>query len=61
MTDPTNRPLTDWLSDLDRSEEEIAAGQVVSMAPGRARLRETIAELEAKLEGDKRRKAAPRR
>ena len=48
MSDPTNRPLHDWLADLDRSEQEIAAGQVVSMAPGRARLREAITELEAR-------------
>jgi len=61
MTDPTNRSLADWQADLAISEAQAAAGQTVSMAPGRARLRESIRELETRLAARQSREAAPRR
>ena len=61
MTDPTNRPLADWQADLAISEAQAAAGRIVSMAPGRARLRESILQLEAKLAANPLLEAAPRR
>jgi hypothetical protein len=61
MEDPTSRPVADWQADLAISEEQAASGRTVSMAPGRARLRESIRQLEAKLGDGRPRKAAPHR
>lgn len=48
MIDPTNRPVSDWLTDLEISEAQAAAGQTVPIEPALQRLRDSIARLEAK-------------
>jgi len=61
MDDPTNRPLAKWLDDIAESEAELTAGETVPAELVLRRLRESIAELEAKLAGDQPRAATPRR
>ncbi|HWK48217.1 MAG TPA: hypothetical protein VNT30_26075 [Stellaceae bacterium] len=61
MTDPTKRPLSEWLTDLDISEAQADAGDVVSAETVLQQLHESIARLEAKLAGEQRREVAPRR
>jgi len=60
MTDPTNRRPADWLDDIAESEAQLAAGDIVPAEPVLQRLRESIAQLEAKLAGNPSRTAAPR-
>jgi hypothetical protein len=47
-----------WLRDLGESEAELAAGQTVKSGPLRQRLRDSIARLEARIESEKKSKAA---
>ena len=61
MADPTNRPPADWLDDIAESEAQLAAGDIVPAEPVLRRLRDSIAQLEAKLAGNLPRVAAPRR
>lgn len=48
MSDPTNRSLSDLLADLDASEAEIEAGEVVPAEQVFADLDASLARLEAK-------------
>jgi len=43
-------PPAGWLESLERSEVQLAVGQVVSGAAVRQRLRDSIARMEARLE-----------
>ena len=60
MDDPTNRPLAEWLDDIAESEAELANGDIVPAEPVLQRLRESIAQLEAKFSGNQPRAATPR-
>jgi hypothetical protein len=51
MKDPTNHTLADWSDDITENEAQLAAGDLVPGGPVVQRLRESIAELEAKLGG----------
>ena len=48
MSDPTNRPLSDWLADLEISEAELAAGDTVPLASVLAELDESMKRLKDK-------------
>jgi len=48
MSDPTNRPISEWLADLEISEAQAAAGDFVSGEKVLADLQASIARLEAK-------------
>jgi hypothetical protein len=48
MSDPTNRPLSEWLADLEISEAQIAAGDFVPGENVLVDLRASVARLEAK-------------
>ena len=48
MNDPTKRPISDWLADLEISEAQAAAGDFVSGEKVLADLQAGIARLEAK-------------
>ena len=48
MSDPTKRPISDWLADLEISEAQAAAGDFVSGEEVLADLQASIARLEAK-------------
>jgi hypothetical protein len=48
MNDPTNRSVSDWIADLEISEAQAAAGDVVSGEAVLAELKASIARLEAK-------------
>ena len=48
MSDPTNRSLSDLIADLDASEAEIDAGEVVPAEEVFAELEASLARLEAK-------------
>lgn len=61
MRDLTNRPLADLLADLEISEAQLAAGDVISGEAVLAELRASIARLEAKQRNLRLREAAPRR
>jgi hypothetical protein len=61
MSDPTNRSVSDWLADLEISEAQAAAGNVVPAEAVLARLRDNLAKLEADHEPPAQRKVAPRR
>ncbi|MDZ5646417.1 hypothetical protein [Nitrospirillum sp. BR 11828] len=47
MSDPTRRPLSDLIADLDISEAEYAAGDLVAGETVLEELRASIARLEA--------------
>ncbi len=57
---PTRAPA-DWSAELDRSEADVVAGRTVPATEARAKLRATIAELEAKLPSDRQHKASRHR
>lgn len=61
MADPTNRPLADLIADLDISDAQRAAGDIISGERVLADLRASVARLEAKQRTTPPRKAAPRR
>jgi hypothetical protein len=61
MNDPTHRTLSDLIADLEASEAELAAGDLVPGEVVLAELRESIARLEAKQRIDGPRRAMPRR
>jgi hypothetical protein len=61
MSDPTNRPVSDWLADLEISEAQAEAGDVVSGEVVMAGLEACLARLEAKHRDAQRPKAASRR
>ena len=61
MRDPTNRPLADLLADLEISEAQLAAGDIVSGEAVLAELRASVARLEAKQRNMPLREAVPRR
>jgi hypothetical protein len=48
MIDPTKRPISEWLADLEESEAEADAGLTVPLAPVLESARESIRRLEAK-------------
>jgi len=60
MMDPTKRPLSEWIADLEESEAQVDAGLTVPLAPALERLRESIRRLEARA-GDETRRGAARR
>ncbi len=61
MSNPTDRPPAEWLDDIAESEAQLAAGDIVPAEPVLQRLRDTIAQLEAKLADNLPRVATPRR
>lgn len=61
MSDPTNRPVSDWLADLEISEAELEAGMLVPGETVLAEIQAAITRLEAKLANPPLRKAAPLR
>ena len=63
MADTTNGTAAsvDWSESLTKSEGQLAAGETVSGAAVRQRLRESIARLEAKQGDAQMVEAAPRR
>jgi len=48
MSDPTNRPVSEWLADLEISEAQAAAGEFVPGEKVLADLHASIARLGAK-------------
>ena len=48
MADPTKRPLSEWVADLEISEAQVAAGDTVSIESVLAELDESIKRLEEK-------------
>jgi len=48
MSDPTNRPVSEWVADLEISEAQAAAGEFVPAEKVLADLQASIARLEAK-------------
>jgi len=61
ISDPTNRPVSDWLADLEISEAQAAAGDVVPAEAVLAALRDSLAKLEANHVPPAQRKVAPHR
>lgn len=57
--DTLRPPPAGWLESLERSEAQLAAGQVVSGAAVRQRLRDSIARMEARLEPEHTTEAGP--
>jgi hypothetical protein len=60
MSDPTKRPIAEWLRDLEESEAQVDAGLTVPLEPILERLRESIRLLETKSPDENRRRAAHR-
>jgi hypothetical protein len=58
MEDPTKRPISEWLKDLEESEAQVDAGLTVALEPVLERLRESIRLLETKSPGENRRGAS---
>ena len=50
MDDPTRRPVSDWIADLEASEAELEAGLFVSGDEIMRELQASLARLEAKQE-----------
>lgn len=61
MTDPTSRSREEMLDDLDASDAEIEAGDLVPGEVVLAEIQAAIDRLEAKLAAAPRRRANPRR
>lgn len=61
MRDPTNRSLADLLADLDVSEAQLAAGDLIPGETVLSELRASIARLQAKQRNTPQRQVAPRR
>lgn len=61
MSDPTKRTLAELIADLDASEAELAAGDLVPGEVVLAELRASIARLETKQRIENHRRATPRR
>ena len=53
MNDPTNRPVSDWLADLDASDADLAAGRIVPGEVVMARLQAALERYEATRRGEK--------
>lgn len=61
MTDPTNRSREDMIADLDASDADIAAGDLVPGEAVIATIEAAIDRLEARLAGAPHRRAVPGR
>jgi hypothetical protein len=57
----TRPPPPDWIEALARSDAQVAAGQAVPSGLVRQRLRDSIARLEGRPEGDSPREVEPPR